>query len=107
MWDSWRRAGAFAALALCLALDPLSAASRTTAPAEAAEPAPEQQEDNEQTTENPRATYADEITVTGEREPALTVPSPAAAARELARVPGGASLVPAETWERGRAATLA
>jgi iron complex outermembrane recepter protein len=52
----------------------------------------------------PRPEYREEITVT--ESPALTMPSPEAAARELAAVPGGASFVDVGEVRRGRASTL-
>jgi iron complex outermembrane receptor protein len=46
------------------------------------------------------------VVVEGVSEPSLTVPSITAAAAELARVPGGTSLVDGDTVRQGRASTL-
>ena len=56
--------------------------------------------------EEPESRYEDEITVVEKKEPSLTLPGPEAAAREIAEIPGGASLVDAEDYKRGRASTL-
>lgn len=57
-------------------------------------------------TTGPSQRIQDEITVTEETDPSLTAPSVEKAARELGLVAGGTSLVPAETFERGRVSTL-
>lgn len=72
-----------------------------------AQESPEQTETEkrpEASQDDPKAEYKEEITVT--ESPALTMPSPEAAAQELATVPGGASFVDAEEIKRGRASTL-
>ncbi len=60
----------------------------------------------QQDPDNPQASYTGEISVIEKEEPALTSPSVAKAEKELKAVPGGTSLVDAETYERGRVATL-
>jgi iron complex outermembrane receptor protein len=62
--------------------------------------------ENSQDTEAPKARYAEQITVTGKEEPALTNPSVEAASREVDSVAGGTNLIAAETWEKGRTSTL-
>ncbi len=69
-----------------------------------APPPPTTEEESPDAAEAPRAEYQEEITVT--ESPALTMRSPAAAARELAAIPGGASFVDAEEVRRGRSSTL-
>lgn len=61
--------------------------------------APEEQKE-------PDARYEDEITIVEKKEPSLTLASPENAAREIAEIPGGAALVDAEDFKRGRASTL-
>lgn len=61
--------------------------------------APEEQKE-------PDARYEDEITIVEKKEPSLTLASPENAAREIADIPGGAALVDAEDFKRGRASTL-
>lgn len=56
--------------------------------------------------EEPESRYEDEITVVEKKEPSLTLPGPETAAREIAEIPGGAALVDAEDYKRGRASTL-
>ena len=56
--------------------------------------------------EEPQTSYTGEIDVIEKKEPALTVPSVAKAEEELAEVPGGTSVIDAETYERGRVSTL-
>lgn len=64
-------------------------------------------EENKESESETPPRYEDEITVTGAKEPTLTVESPASAAAELAQAPGGTGFVDAETYLRGRASTLA
>lgn len=56
--------------------------------------------------EEPASRYEDEITVVEKKEPSLTLAGPETAAREIAEVPGGAALVDAEDYKRGRTSTL-
>ena len=56
--------------------------------------------------EEPQTSYTGEIDVIEKQEPALTAPSVAKAEKDLAEVPGGTSVVDAETYERGRVSTL-
>lgn len=60
----------------------------------------------DQDPEEPKTSYTGEIDVIEKKEPALTVPSVAKAEKELAEVPGGTSVIDAETYERGRVSTL-
>ncbi len=86
---SWRHACAFASLSFVLA-------AQTSA--ENAPPQPEEPESP--------PTYEEEITVRGDKDSSLTLPSPQTAAEELADVPGGTSLVDAESYKQGRTSTL-
>src|SRR5688572_8942505 len=56
--------------------------------------------------EEPEDRFDDEITVVEKKEPSLTLPGPETAAREIAEIPGGAALVDAEVYKRGRTSTL-
>jgi iron complex outermembrane receptor protein len=80
--------------------------AESTAAARDAEPRPTAPSASTEQSEEPEAAFKGEITVVGEGEPTLTVPSPELAAHELARVPGGAAFVDAEVYRRGRASTL-
>ena len=91
------------ACACCFGLS-LLAGSAAVAEDPAAPPPPAAEEAPEAAPAEPRAEYQEEITVI--ERPALTMPSPEAAARELAAVPGGASFVSTEEVRRGRASTL-
>jgi iron complex outermembrane recepter protein len=100
--SSFSRQASACCFALFLLLDPTHpAAADETPEAPPAEPSgPAEPAESAE----PAAEYKEEITVT--ESPSLTMPSPEAAARELAAVPGGASFVPAEEVRRGRASTL-
>jgi iron complex outermembrane receptor protein len=54
----------------------------------------------------PAQRFEGEITVREKEESSLTAPGPEQAARALAEVPGGTSVVDAEQYKRGRASTL-
>lgn len=106
-----------AALAIALALLAVpttarmataAASTETAATAAAGQPQERQDppDDRPAGSAEPEARYAEEITVTGERERSLTAPSPEAAERELAAVPGGAAYVDAGEIRLGRASTL-
>ncbi len=56
--------------------------------------------------EEPEDRFEDEITVVEKKEPSRTLPGPETAAREIAEIPGGAALVDAEVYKRGRTSTL-
>jgi iron complex outermembrane receptor protein len=93
---------------LTLAAPAIPAASLTTAPEEPSDEARAQDGQNGQEEASPAAEnrFQEEITVVGKENPSLTLPGPAAAAREIEQIPGGADLVDAESYKRGRASTL-
>src|SRR5688500_17923200 len=51
-------------------------------------------------------TALSEVVVTGTTEDSLTVPTLEEARAEVAQIPGGASVIDAETYKRGRATTI-
>lgn len=65
-----------------------------------------QEQEKQEEKEKPTAVYTDEITVTEEKDPSLTIPSPQTAAQEIRAVAGGAAFVDAEDYKRGRISTL-